>query len=49
MDEDVNKCAKCHENEAKALHPCPYKTQINDDDSLCDCCEECEDDCRDNI
>ena len=25
--------------------PCPYAQDINDDDSPCECCDRCKDDC----
>ena len=33
------------------LHSCPYQREINDDDNpeYCDCCEECTQECADNI
>ena len=35
---------------AKEPHFCPYRREINDDsETLCDCCERCEDECRDDI
>jgi hypothetical protein len=37
-------------NEARALHPCPYASEINDDsESLCDCCETHTQECADDI
>ena len=31
-------------------HTCPYAEEINDDhESLCRCCEDCEQDCGDDI
>jgi len=33
-------------NPAKALHICPYKEAINDDSvHLCNCCDECRQEC----
>jgi hypothetical protein len=41
-----NICPKC-DNPAMGTHLCPYKKEIYDDyDTLCTCCEECEDNCR---
>lgn len=35
---------------SEELHQCPYQIEINDDtDFECDCCEECEQVCRDDI
>lgn len=45
---EVEKC-KCGKS-ATANHPCPYKSEINDDDeTLCNCCDDCELECRDSI
>jgi hypothetical protein len=31
-------------------HPCPYQCEINDDDDFeCTCCEDCTQDCTDDI
>lgn len=30
---------------AAAKHVCPYACEINNDESLCDCCEECSYQC----
>lgn len=32
-------------NEAQPMHTCPYK-EINDDESLCNCCDQCTQECR---
>ena len=37
-------------NPGTDLHPCPYKTEINDDhDTLCNCCTVCERECRHGV
>lgn len=42
-------CPKCDENEYD-LHTCPFRVEIDDDEeTLCNCCEECTQDCADNI
>lgn len=30
---------------AKAPHACPFKQEINDDETLCTCCADCEHEC----
>lgn len=31
-------------------HPCPYKSEIHDDHTtLCQCCEDCERECHNNV
>jgi hypothetical protein len=38
------------QNPAAELHVCPYQSEINDDnETLCNCCSECERDCSDDI
>lgn len=56
MSEPATEVEKCHSNRpcgnpgSADLHPCPYKREINDDpDEYCNCCSECEQECRDNI
>lgn len=43
-------CPSCGLNKASAPHTCPFKSAINDDnDTLCECCEECQTECVQNI
>lgn len=31
-------------------HNCPYSSEIDgDDETMCNCCDECTDDCRDEV
>jgi predicted HicB family RNase H-like nuclease len=41
-------CEKC-DNHATEPHTCLYLLEIDEDNSLCNCCEACEDQCRDRI
>lgn len=44
------KCDGCGESPARELHTCPYDEEVNDDhEKLCNCCEECEGQCADDI
>lgn len=37
-------------NPGAAPHSCPYKSDVNDDsNTLCNCCDACEQNCRDDI
>lgn len=36
---------KCGSNPAAEPHACPFKLELNDDHSLCACCEECTQEC----
>ena len=51
---------KCHglcayrpeeeQKDAQPLHVCPYKSEIHEDDeTLCDCCEDCAQECAYDI
>lgn len=45
-----NLCTNCGNNPAKELHTCSYRSDVNNDDTtLCDCCEDCEYDCCQDI
>lgn len=37
------------QHERVTPHKCPYRWELHDDETLCSCCEECEDNCRDDI
>ncbi len=40
----------CLKNKATEPHPCPYRSDVgNDDETLCDCCEDCQGNCCDDI
>lgn len=44
------KCSKQPPEYAWELHPCPYKSDINDDpDTLCNCCPYCVSECAADI
>lgn len=36
-------------NKAASPHVCPFNSEINDDETECECCEECEAGCADEI
>ena len=43
-------CQNCGKNEAKKLHPCPFKIDCyNDDKTLCNCCDNCVSVCANDI
>jgi len=43
------KC-KCSVNDAQPDHTCPYRQDINDDNkTLCNCCDSCQQNCADDI
>jgi len=43
--ESIEMCG-CGKNPASEEHTCPYASEINgDDESLCTCCADCEDEC----
>jgi hypothetical protein len=40
----------CNHEPADALHPCPYKDELyNDNITLCWCCTGCVGDCHDEV
>lgn len=42
-------CLDC-ENEGTELHSCPYNAEINEDNSLvCNCCDDCAQECANDI
>lgn len=48
--EKAASCSKCHMGPAQASHTCPYQREINDDDKTeCDCCQDCMQECCDDI
>lgn len=43
-------CSRCDRRPANAMHTCPYQSEINDDNETeCDCCDVCQQDCCDDI
>lgn len=43
------RCYRC-DNAANEDHPCPYKSELQgDDETLCNCCDECCQECADDI
>ncbi len=46
----MDKCKRCGNAPSEKPHPCPYESEIGDDDeTLCNCCEDCEGECTDEI
>jgi len=37
------------ENAATYPHPCPFASEVDEDDTTCDCCEKCEEQCARHI
>lgn len=43
-------CESCHNRTGQGLHSCPYKEEINNNSmTLCNCCEDCERECCQDI
>ncbi len=43
-------CPRCGKNEEADPHPCPYSEELyGDDEALCGCCSDCEQQCIDEI
>lgn len=45
MNEELEGCR----HESTEPHECPYRSEIDGDFSLCTCCEDCEQNCMDDI
>jgi hypothetical protein len=48
MERVIGLC-ECGKNDAVEDHPCPYAEEIHDDDTPCNCCEDCEGECWQDI
>jgi hypothetical protein len=46
---DTEGLCDCGNHPKVELHDCPRKMELEGDDELCDCCEVCESNCRDDI
>ena len=43
-------CGCCEKKPAQDMHTCPFAEEIHgDEESLCNCCEDCETKCCDDI
>lgn len=43
-------CDRCKKNPTQEEHICPFMQDVNDDsETLCSCCEECTQNCADDI
>ena len=42
-------CHNCEKNLKQEEHPCPFASEIHNDESPCECCEECENECAQDI
>ena len=42
-------CEKCGKNLSVPAHTCPYKSDLDGDYTLCNCCAECTDACADEL
>lgn len=39
-------CSRCQKNETIDMHVCPYRSDMEDDnETLCNCCNECSSEC----
>ena len=46
----TGKCKGCIKNEGELLHACPYlEWRDCDEETACNCCEQCKQDCKDRI
>jgi len=42
-------CTRCGKNHASEPHPCPFQEEINNDPTSCTCCDECTQECINEI
>ena len=42
-------CPQCNKNVAVEYHCCPYRQEIDGEETECNCCEECQQECSDHI
>lgn len=50
MDTTEMTCPECGYNEREEWHHCPYMEEMyGDTDFLCECCDECQVDCHQEI
>ena len=48
--EAVEKCESCGKNDATEPHTCPYAEEINNNsETLCNCCQDCVNQCAMDI
>jgi hypothetical protein len=45
MPSDGVRPETCKHGGTDELHECPYKTELYEDESLCNCCAKCENEC----
>lgn len=45
-DMQTKKCPRCDKNTAEPPHVCPFAEDVhNDSETLCDCCDDCTNEC----
>lgn len=45
----AKKCECCNINAANEDHTCPFKDEIYEDETQCNCCDSCTHECRQSI
>lgn len=48
MSEEKEKCQRC-ECDAEEEHPCPFDADVYNSETLCNCCEKCQNECAMDI
>jgi hypothetical protein len=49
MASELAQCKRCSATVGDALHPCPYQAeQYGDAEPYCNCCADCEAECKDS-
>lgn len=49
LPEGTELCIQCKNNAAGEWDECPYRSEIEGDHSLCNCCEQCCKSCEEEI
>lgn len=50
MPKEQPKCQECGKPVESGWHSCPFAEEMQDNyEELCNCCAECEQNCRDSI
>jgi hypothetical protein len=42
-------CESCNKNKAEALHTCPFAEEIHGNTEQCNCCNDCQSQCCQDI
>ena len=49
VEASIEICERCGKNPASEPHPCPFQSDVYDNDTECTCCDECTHECAMDI